>query len=103
MIRSIYPRTGFCGGTYLGALEPMDLPHHVDRDLTSSNMQVQGGAWVQFLPGVQLTGQTDAGARIAGRSPDKTRFYTDGLPTRGLKAGSGGQTNLTNGGTLRMP
>ncbi|MDH7487803.1 MAG: C10 family peptidase [Anaerolineae bacterium] len=102
MTRFIYPRTGLCGVAWVN-LGPRnsatDLHHYVYCDVTLLNVTIQGGAWVQFLPGTSIMGGS---ASIEGRSPAETRLFSDGLPTRGLKVAGGGKIKLYPSGSIRV-
>lgn len=102
LIRFIYPRGGLCesySGTLSPRNSPTDLHHYVYCDADCHGVVVQAGAWVQFLPGISLTCATDS-VDIYGRTPDETRFYSEGLPTRGLKVCADGEIKLLPGGGI---
>nr|MBC7244183.1 C10 family peptidase [Chloroflexota bacterium] len=105
LIRHIYPRTGHCGVSW-GTLGPRnsatDLPHYIYCDVIFVNTTIQGGAWVQFLPGTSITGGSASAVTIEGRSPGETRFYSEGLTTRGLKVAAGGKIKLHSNGSIRV-
>ena len=102
MIRNIYPRDGLCG-SYSGTLSPWrgagSLHHYIYCDVSSNNMTIQGGARVQFLPGVSLKCNGNS-INIDGGTPEETRFFSEGLPTRGLKVAGGGQIKLKSDGMI---
>jgi len=110
MVRFIYPRNGLCV-SHTGALGPKagvtDLYHYVYCDVTLYDIPeydttVQAGAWVQFLPGTSITCGRDSVVDIQGRTPEETRFFSEGLPTRGLKAGAGGRIRMLPKGSIRI-
>ena len=86
LVRWIYPRTAIPNHSTLGLRNSVtDLHHYVYTDEDNCfDLIVEGGAWVQFLPETSLSCYLDSGA-IYGRSPDESRFYSEGLPTRGMK------------------
>lgn len=102
MIIFIYPRGGLCE-SYSGTLDPRtgptDLHHYVFDDVACYGVVIEAGAWVQFLPGTSLTCETDS-VDIYGRTPDETRFFSGGLPTRGLKVGASGKIRILPGGGI---
>jgi len=78
------------------------LHHYVYTDEDNCfDLIVEGGAWVQFLPETSLSCYLDSVA-IYGRSPDETRFYSEGLPTRGMKVAANGEIKLWPGGGMRV-
>lgn len=107
LIRYIYPRNGLCG-THSGTLGPWGGPetlhHYVYCDATSSNLIVQGGARVQFLPGTSITCSANT-VEIYGKAAGplgETRFFSEGPPTRGLKVDAGGKIKLHPNGSIRV-
>lgn len=103
LVRWIYPRTAIPNTGTLGPRNSVtDLHHYVylDEDYCF-DLIVEGGAWVQFLPGTSLACYWDSVA-IYGRSPDETRFYSEGLPTRGMKVAANGEIKLWPGGGMRV-
>jgi len=104
MIRDIYPRNGL-NGNFSGSLSPWGgagtLHHYMYCDVTSNDMTIQGGARVQFLPGVSLT-CTGNSIDIDGGRQYETRFFSYGIPTRGLKVAEGGAIKLTANGSICM-
>jgi hypothetical protein len=105
MIRGLYPTGGLCG-TYSGILGPWGgfgtLYHYVYCDTASNNLTVQGGARVQFLPGTKISSLADDLVNIYGAAPNETRFFSDGLPTRGLRVATGGGIKLRTNGSIRV-
>ena len=101
MIRYIYPRNGL-SEWYTGTLSTYGgagtLHHYIYNDTYSNNLTVQGGARLQFLPGVCLicNGNT---ITIDGSSSD-TRFFSNGIPTQGLKVTEGGKIKLSPNGSI---
>jgi len=75
------------------------LHHYIYNDTYSNNLTVQGGARVQFLPGVHLICNGNS-INIDGGSPYETRFFSDGIPTRGLKVAEGGKIQLKPDGNI---
>ncbi len=113
LIRLIFPRTGYNKVCY-DTLGPWGGPgsyHHYiycnvtktrsDYDTPYKYMTVLGGAWVQFLPGESITCSHDS-VYIYGRSPGETRFFSDGLPTRGLKVCENGVIKLNSNGRISI-
>lgn len=101
LVRYIYPRTAIPNHGTLGPRNSVtDLHHYVytDEDYCF-DLIVEGGAWVQFLPETSLSCSLDSVA-IYGRSPDETRFYSEGLPTRGMKVAANGEIRLWPGGGM---
>ena len=103
MVWFIYHRDGLCF-SYTGTLGPRTSPtdphHYVYCDVGCHGVIVQAGAWVQFLPGTAMTCSTGS-IDIYGRTPDETRFFSRGLPTRGLKV-AGGKIRLHPNGSIRV-
>ena len=90
------------GGTLGPRNSSTDLPHYIYCDVIFLSTTIQGGAWVQFLPGTSVTAGSGALVTINGRSPAETRFYSEGLPTRGLKVAGGGKIVLHPNGGIRV-
>jgi hypothetical protein len=104
LIRFIYPRNGL-REWYTGTLGPwggpQSLHHYVYDDTYSNDLTVQGGARVQFLPGVSLICNGNS-ININGDSPNETRFYSNGMPTKGLKVNKNGEIKLHQNGAITI-
>jgi hypothetical protein len=107
MIRDIYPRTRLCGSFGGSTIPPHDSPYDLHRYVTcdvlvGNTLTVQGGAWIQFLPGTALQGDY-AQTRILGRSPDATRLFSISPPfTRGVVLYDGGSIAMYPPAGLRF-
>jgi hypothetical protein len=101
LIRRIYPRDGLCG-TVAGTLAG-DVYSYIYCDVTSSNLTIQTGAWVQFLGGVNGTKMTCSGNSIdiSSSANNDTRFFSKGDPSKGLKL-TGAQIKLSTNGSISI-
>ncbi len=101
MVRMIYPRTGLCVHIS-GLFSPASVPYYVYCDLLLYDVTIQGGAWFQFLPGKKITCAEGSFADILGNNDPGTRFYSEGLWSRGLKISGGGKVKLYPNGSIKM-
>ncbi len=106
MIRYIYPRGGIYGtfnGVFSPKNDPGDFPQYIYGDLSSSGLTVQGGAWVQFLPGVVMSCSANT-IEIDGRdkTTGDTRFFSNGDPTIGFGVGGNGKIKMYANGAMRV-
>jgi hypothetical protein len=100
LLRYIYPRKGFFGA--ISGTIPTGFYSYIYGDVTSSNLTVQSGAWVQFLGGTKGTALTCSANSISipGSTSDTTRFFSHGDLSRGLRFTSGGIKLDPNGSIL---
>ena len=101
MVRMIYPRTGMCVHI-AGLFSPASVPYYVYCDLLLYNVTIQGGAWFQFLPGKKVTCAEATTAEIIGNNDSGTRFYSEGIFSRGLRVGGGGKIKLYPAGSIKV-
>lgn len=101
MVRMIYPRTGLCDSAS-GLFSPASAPYYIYCDLTLYNVTIQGGAWFQFLPGKKVTSGAASFADIYGNDDPGTRFYSEGVSSRGLKVNAGGEIKLHPSGSIKV-
>jgi len=109
LIRNLFPRNGLCGlfSTDLGPRNgDWDLHDYVYCDAWGAeDVVIEGGAWVQFLPGNSLgsyVGTVTIGGRPSEPPLGATRFFSEGDPTRGLRIGEGGNILIHAGGAIRV-
>lgn len=101
MVRMIYPRTGLCVHI-TGIFSPASVPYYVYCDLLLYDVTIQGGAWFQFLPGKKVTCAPGSFADIIGNNNPGTRFYSEGLSSRGLRVSGGGKIKLYANGSIKV-
>ncbi len=101
MVRMIYPRTGLCVGI-AGLFSPASLPYYVYCDLLLYDVTIQGGAWFQFLPGTKVTSAQGYVANIIGNDAPGTRFFSEGLVSRGMRVSGGGKIKLYANGSIKV-
>lgn len=101
MVRMIYPRTGWCNYAS-GTFGPASVPSYVYCDVTLNNVTMNGGTWLQFLPGKKITCGAATFVNIYGNDNPGTRFYSEGVSSRGLKVSSGGKITLHPNGSIKV-
>lgn len=107
MVRCLFPLNGLCeerSGFLYPQNDEWTIHYYAYCNTASDDLTVEGGAWLQFLPGVSLSCFANE-VNIYGRGPDlgETRFFTGGDATRGLLVGNGGEVRLLPGGIVRLP
>jgi len=101
MVRMIYPRTGWCEYAS-GTFGPASLPSYVYCDVTLNSVTMNGGTWLQFLPGKKITCGAGTLTHINGNDNPGTRFFSEGVSSRGLKVSAGGKIKLHPNGSIKV-
>ncbi len=104
MLESIYPAQAL-GSWIAGTYSRQSFPYrYFDQDATGSSATFEAGQYLQFLPGITVTGTDTSGQtiRIKGSSSANTRLFARGDISIGIRIYNGAM-KLTNNGSITIP